>query len=532
MSRRRLPTAEQNTIHHRPVRGNVPPPVHIPAPERRRERPWPIVLLGFLLILALAASFVAVGAYFYQKGRILPGVQTLDVPLGGLSVEAAESRLAADWAAQRIVLSTEENRIYSVSPAALGLMLDAEATARRAYRQGRGLGQIGTAVDNALGGGWFQPVWYFDPAVARKRLETIAGQLDVEAQDAGIEIVGGEVRATAARPGKKLDVEANLSRLQEQAVQVVTEKRFPLTTHTVQPQITDVGDAVSRLEALLSHSITIQAFDPVRGEEEELAIPASMWGQWLELTVDSENQGRMSWRVDEESVAAYFHEVNASFNDERYFPVEESAGMLAQTISAGNEAISLRIYHRPRQHQVQAGETLSSIALDYGMPYPWIQEANPQIGDGLRTGQTITIPSPDALLPLPVATNKRIVVSLEQQNMWVLEDGVKKWEWPVSTGIESSPTAPGVFQVQSHEPNAYASIWDLWMPNFMGIYRPVPSSDFMNGFHGFPTRNGSTLLWTSSLGHPVTYGCILVSDANISLLYEWAEEGVVVEVRR
>jgi lipoprotein-anchoring transpeptidase ErfK/SrfK len=89
-----------------------------------------------------------------------------------------------------------------------------------------------------------------------------------------------------------------------------------------------------------------------------------------------------------------------------------------------------------------------------------------------------------------------------------------------------------VFQIQTHEPNAYASNWDLWMPHFMGIYRPVPSSDFMNGFHGFPTRGGSTLLWTGDLGHPVTYGCILISSANAAALYEWAEEGVVVEVGR
>jgi lipoprotein-anchoring transpeptidase ErfK/SrfK len=87
-----------------------------------------------------------------------------------------------------------------------------------------------------------------------------------------------------------------------------------------------------------------------------------------------------------------------------------------------------------------------------------------------------------------------------------------------------------VFQVQSHEGNAYAASWDLWMPYFLGIYRPVPTSDFMNGFHGFPTRDGTNLLWTGNLGHPVTYGCILLSTQNAAALYEWAEEGVVVEI--
>jgi hypothetical protein len=88
-----------------------------------------------------------------------------------------------------------------------------------------------------------------------------------------------------------------------------------------------------------------------------------------------------------------------------------------------------------------------------------------------------------------------------------------------------------VFQVQSHDSNAYAASWDLWMPYFIGIYRPVPTAAFMNGFHGFPTRDGTSLLWTGNLGYPVTYGCILLSTYNASVLYDWADAGVVVEIR-
>jgi lipoprotein-anchoring transpeptidase ErfK/SrfK len=53
----------------------------------------------------------------------------------------------------------------------------------------------------------------------------------------------------------------------------------------------------------------------------------------------------------------------------------------------------------------------------------------------------------------------------------------------------------------------------------------------MNGFHGFPTRGGSQLLWTNSLGRKVTYGCILLSSDNAATLYDWAEEGIVVEIQ-
>jgi lipoprotein-anchoring transpeptidase ErfK/SrfK len=65
----------------------------------------------------------------------------------------------------------------------------------------------------------------------------------------------------------------------------------------------------------------------------------------------------------------------------------------------------------------------------------------------------------------------------------------------------------------------------------MGIYRPVPASDFMNGIHGFPSRGGAQLLWTDDLGRRVTYGCILISSENAATLYTWAEAGVVVEIQ-
>ena len=70
------------------------------------------------------------------------------------------------------------------------------------------------------------------------------------------------------------------------------------------------------------------------------------------------------------------------------------------------------------------------------------------------------------------------------------------------------------------------------MPNFMGVYLPAPGLELMNGFHGFPTRDGSNLLWTNSLGTPATYGCILVDNKHMPYFYDWAENGVVVEIQQ
>jgi lipoprotein-anchoring transpeptidase ErfK/SrfK len=100
----------------------------------------------------------------------------------------------------------------------------------------------------------------------------------------------------------------------------------------------------------------------------------------------------------------------------------------------------------------------------------------------------------------------------------------------ISTGIADSPTLPGIFQVLTHEENAYAAIWDLYMPHFMGIYYATP--DLLNGIHGLPMLSSGRRLWAEVLGRPASYGCIILDLQAAEQLYAWAETGVVVEIQR
>lgn len=274
--------------------------------------------------------------------------------------------------------------------------------------------------------------------------------------------------------------------------------------------------------------LALRLYDPVRDETIQWDVPPTTWSEWIAIPVTDTPLAGTAFPLDAAQVEAYISAHEAELGADRTINMQEAVAA-AVNAAAGNVSSPIRIYHRERQHVVQPGETIISIAWDYGMPYPYLQEANPGV-DALSVGQSITIPSPDVLLPLPVIAGKRIEVSISEQRVRVYENGALKWDWVASTGINSSPTWTGVYQVLSHEPSAYASNWDLWMPNFMGVYQPIPNADFVNGFHGFPTRGGSQLLWTNSLGTRVTYGCILLSNDNIAQLYNWAEEGVVVEI--
>jgi lipoprotein-anchoring transpeptidase ErfK/SrfK len=285
-------------------------------------------------------------------------------------------------------------------------------------------------------------------------------------------------------------------------------------------------------QLLAAAPISIRLYDPVNDERLAWQVSPEEIGNVLALETDPKDPTANTWVVDEARLKELLQQKSQALGIGRYVDPQETLPVLMKTIMGPRDEIKLRVYHDAREHTVKFGETLSSIAEDYGIPYPWIQQANAGSGDNLRAGQKITIPSQDAMIPLAPVENKRIVVSMKDQKLQAFEDGKLKWDWTISTGIPSSPTSPGVFQVQGRDPNAYANSWDLWMPWFVGFYRPVPTSDFMNGFHGFPKRGGTQLLWTNSIGKPVTYGCVLTTNENAKLLYDWAQDGVIVEVRK
>lgn len=503
--------------------------VPIPQPQRSPRRGWRVVgLLLVVLVTAVIGLTAALGLYSYQADLIMPGVQTLGIHLGAQSQAEAASMLQAQWQQQVMVLTTADET-WVTSPQALGITLDVAATVQRAYEQGRSLDSL---VEVVLSGQTaVVPVWQMDVTMAEAHLQQVAPQFEVAPVDAGVQIVNGRAQAVAPHTGQRVDVAATTDWLVQNGAEAVLDGRLPLVIETVEPAVFDVSLAVDRANQLLARSLPVHAYDPVRDEAVDWTIAPEVWGNWVVIgPLQPGLVEHFNWTVDEVKMAADLATV-VQLTDGRFIDTNAAVTAVTQAVMGEQTAVNLRIAHPDQIHVVQPGETLSSIGYAYGIPYPWIQQANPHLGEALSVGQSLTIPSPDKLLPLPAVENKRIVISLPEQKVRVYENGSLKWEWTASTGIASSPTAPGIFQIQSHEANAYAGNWDLWMPSFMGIYQPVPTSEFMNGFHGFPTRNGYDLLWTGDLGHEVTYGCILLSNENAQTLFDWAENGVVVEIQ-
>ncbi len=521
-----------STIRYRDRRFALPtaPEVRLSELMGCRQVMW--ISIGASLGMA-AVTFVLlslVTAFFYQSDLIVPRVQSGSVNLGGQPLDVAATQLQQAWQ-QRTMTLVGGAETLTVDPAWLGITLDVEATVQAAHRQARSpvLLREWLTNDDPID---IPPVWRFDLSIAEANLQSLVPQITTPAVDATLQQAGSQIEAIPAQPGQTLNVAATLADLRQNTAQRLTEGRLTLVMQPLQPVVVDVSDAVAEARRRLVYQLDVPLYDPIRDEQLTWRVTLEDWATWIRFSIPPQtNNPRVEWSIDSDKVAAFIERQNQQLAPERYVKPEVALNKLLPILKQQSGEVRLRVYHQPQRYAVRPGESLSSIANRVGIPYPWIQAANPQI-EGLSVGQVITIPSPDLLLPLPVVENKRIVVSISQQRVWVYEDGQEKWRWVGSTGIASSPTSPGIFQVQTHEENAYADNWDIWMPHFMGIYRPAPNIGFMNGFHGFPTRDGNQLLWTNNLGSPTTFGCILIGSEEAQALYEWAEPGVIVEIRR
>lgn len=488
----------------------------------------------WVVILATLPIVLVVGAYIYYQafGIILPGVKVGGVPLHGLTEFEAVAEIERVWNEEYRITAVDINnlgRSWIVAPPDFGLRVDAPINAAEAYNVGRGRGVL-IGIEDLIYSWWEEqeitPRITFDPVEARIGLETWATQVNVPVMDGRVMIEGGEVVQVPGQVGKTLDVESSLALLSADPTAVMFDYRFvPLVMDSVEPSIADISTTAAEVERIL-RELTIRAYDPVTDEQFEWIPSREEVASWLRFEHDDDE---LRIEIEDERVSAYLVESERNLGEKRFFDHDEGLAAVKDGLHSSEMDI-LRVKYHPTTYVVQPTDSMVTISFKMGMPYWKIHEANPSVAArGLVVGETIIAPPADAMLTLPVVENKRIVISITQQRMWLYQDGELIREHIVSTGMAGSPTLPGIFQVQWRFLNAYGSRWDLWMPHFLGIYEAAPG--FINGIHGLPLLSNGIRLWGDVLGRPASYGCIILTLAAAEELYDWAEDGVVVEIQ-
>jgi lipoprotein-anchoring transpeptidase ErfK/SrfK len=170
--------------------------------------------------------------------------------------------------------------------------------------------------------------------------------------------------------------------------------------------------------------------------------------------------------------------------------------------------------------------TMTPVPADTALPA--VVETLPVVMMEIVEDAVAPVSVPQEAAPVPsTGGGKYILVDISEQHMYVYEGDVLLYSFVASTGVNNA-TRVGTFAVQSKIPNAYGSTWNIWMPEWLGIYW---AGGLENGIHALPILPNGATLWEGYLGRPVSYGCVVLGTYDAQVLYNWAEIGTPVEIQ-
>ncbi|MBZ0291524.1 MAG: peptidoglycan binding domain-containing protein [Anaerolineae bacterium] len=481
-----------------------------------------------LLAVPVTALFLYIAAHLLA-GRIFPNIWVVGIYIGDMTVDEAATALRDAWYDDLRIQLVDEDRTWTASPSQLGLSLDARQTAQSAL----GIGLSGIPFGNGV-----PPVVEVDYLTAQEYLLTISEEVSFAPVNAGYKWEGDALVGVPGRDGRMLDVGATLELLTQGPVEIAQRLRLQLVTNRVEPDMVDPIPYLEDARQLANQPFAMRGYDPFTNEFIDWRTDRDTFTSWLEVRHDG-------LTLREETFAPFLEALNTALNESRdqqekelYLDRAKVMQEIQEAFRSRRSNVQFRIRHRPTVYTVAAGDTAYGIARKTGLPFFLIEENNPGRDlSQLSPGDTLSIPSRDATVPLDPVASKRIIVNLDTQSMVAYENGVEVFNWRISSGITSAPTSPGIYQIFSHEPVAYGSSYTLcgetgcgqWEMNwFMGIYEVVPG--LVNGFHGAVLLPDGTYLGGNSVGTPYTLGCVMSRDDEAKVLYDWADEGTIVEI--
>jgi LysM repeat protein len=492
------------------------------------------LFLIIVLVLTLTASSVYCVWVFLQrterlyKGHIYPHVFALGIDLGGMTPQEAESTLleVAEYVNPGSVTFTNNGQEWTYHWAEAGAYVDVGAVAEVAYGVGRG-GNWQDQLRVWLNYYDVHPQYGFEDKTARTLLVALSNDISTPAVQPTIRLDNGEVVVDQGKPGTAIDVEGTLESLRS-ASRTGFPQRIPLVLQVIEPAKPDISAVTEQAEQLLQRQLTITSYDVLTEQTLTWLLDRDEIASWLYLVPGEDSVPKVN--VNKHKIRETLIQLADMMGDGRGFRYDEATEQVWEVFTNEQTVVTVYLTHPPRTYAVQAGDTLTQIARRFGIPSGRIAEVNLDIDvDKLSIGQIINIPSQDIVTPYMPVYWKKIIVSLAEQRVRVYENDVLIWDWITSTGIADSPTANGIFQVIEKDIQAYASQWDLWMPYFIGVYEA--GGNVVNGFHELPILSNGQRLWAGSLGHPASFGCIILGIPEAETLYNWAEIGVIVVIQ-
>ncbi len=128
--------------------------------------------------------------------------------------------------------------------------------------------------------------------------------------------------------------------------------------------------------------------------------------------------------------------------------------------------------------------------------------------------------------------NKYLEVDLSQQKMYFFIGGSLYKEYRVSTG-EEYPTPVGEFHILNKAPNAFSSIYNAWMPYWMGFKYAGDVKAYL-GIHeiayALDSKGKHIYRHGNYIGEMMTGGCVALQPGDSREVYNLSDVGMLVKI--
>lgn len=256
------------------------------------------------------------------------------------------------------------------------------------------------------------------------------------------------------------------------------------------------------------------------------------------LVIALRNTGSATWPINELSLNSIYTDgtknrpsqfATSTWIDQ--YRVLASTSNNQPTINPGGTFtfyIPIQSPHREALYQELFQPYIGS-ALLIGNPIKWLL----QVGNQLNFQQT---------------TGKHIIISLPDQRIWAVENGIVVLNVLISSGKAGYKTPKGNYTVMNHIDTAYSKPYGLWMDYWMAL--KSDTTGFRGyGLHRLPfwkVRQGGRVegevkngrLYTDGrlyedyahLGKPMSHGCVRLGLDSSRILYNWTSDGTPVHI--
>jgi vancomycin resistance protein YoaR len=213
------------------------------------------ILLGLAVVLTLLIVWLlAINVLF--SNRVLPGVTLNGTSLAGLTESEAVQAIASNYSFPQTghILLQSGDKSWTVSPAQLGVYLDAQDSAKQAMAVGRK--NPLKLFETTLFGYDTSPSFIFDERAALQYLNGLAVLVNQPVKEASLSILNGQVTVVQGQPGRVLDITTSLQSISQQ-IKKMQDGTVQLSVSEMQPKVLDVTQQGEQVQAILSQPLTI-----------------------------------------------------------------------------------------------------------------------------------------------------------------------------------------------------------------------------------------------------------------------------------